>query len=147
MTIFQFAGVLLGGYLGDKFEKRRLSSICMLMHASGLLFLTYATGAAALVMFAILHGLAWGVRGPFMQAIRADYFGRNAIGMILGISAIVASLGQVTGPMLAGLLGDATGNYRLGFSVLALIAAAGSIAFWMAKRPELPGHVPLPLAR
>ena len=25
----------------------------------------------------VLHGTAWGLRGPFMQAIRADYFGRT----------------------------------------------------------------------
>jgi len=27
------------------------------------------------VVFAVLHGLAWGVRGPLMAARRADYFG------------------------------------------------------------------------
>ena len=38
-----------------------------------------------------------GCAGPFMQAIRADYFGRSAIGMILGLSVIMISLGQVAG--------------------------------------------------
>ena len=39
----------------------------------------------AVAGFVVLHGVAWGVRGPFMQAMRADYFGRNAIGMIMGL--------------------------------------------------------------
>lgn len=138
MTLFQVIGVLLGGYLGDKFEKRRVASICMLMHAGGLLMLTYATGAVMLVVFAVAHGLAWGIRGPFMQAIRADYFGRRSIGMILGLSAMLVAAGQITGPLLAGVMGDATGNYRMGFTVLALIAASGSIVFWMARKPALP---------
>lgn len=138
MTLFQVIGVLLGGYLGDKFEKRRVASICMLMHAGGLLMLTYATGAAMLVVFAVAHGLAWGIRGPFMQAIRADYFGRRSIGMILGLSAMLVAAGQITGPLLAGVMGDATGNYRMGFTVLALIAASGSVVFWMARKPPLP---------
>ena len=56
----------------------------------GLLLLTYAMNTAMLVGYAVLHGAAWGLRGPFMQAIRADYFGRSAIGMILGLAPLYA---------------------------------------------------------
>jgi MFS family permease len=73
-----------------------------------------------------------------MQAIRADYFGRKSIGMILGLSALLTAVGQVAGPLLAGIMGDATGNYLLGFTVLALIAGAGSALFWFAKPPSMP---------
>ncbi len=141
MTAFQVIGVLSGGYLGDKFEKRKVAAICMLMHAAGLISLTFATGAPALVVFSVLHGLAWGIRGPFMQAIRADYFGRAYIGMILGISGMLAAVGQITGPLLAGVLGDATGNYQLGFTVLACIAVGGSSLFWFARKPPLPARL------
>jgi len=37
-----------------------------------------------IAVYTILHGTAWGLRGSLMHAIPADYFGRNAIGMILG---------------------------------------------------------------
>jgi sugar phosphate permease len=138
MTAFQVVGVLIGGWLGDKLRKNRMSAVCMLMHMTGLLMLTYAGGPAMLIGFAVLHGLAWGVRGPFMQAIRADYFGRKSIGMILGLSALLTAVGQVAGPLLAGIMGDATGNYLLGFTVLALISGAGSALFWFAKPPPMP---------
>jgi MFS family permease len=70
-----------------------------------------------------------------MQAIRADYFGRNAIGMILGLSFMVIVIGQIGGPMIAGILADMTGNYRAGFTTLALLAGMGSAFFLLAKRP------------
>ena len=73
-----------------------------------------------------------------MQALRADYFGRNAIGMILGLSAMIIALGQVAGPLVAGFFADLTGNYRLGFTVLAVTACAGSVLFLLAKPPQLP---------
>jgi MFS family permease len=73
-----------------------------------------------------------------MQALRADYFGRNAIGMIMGLSAVIVALGQIAGPLVAGTLADLTGNYRLGFTVLALIAGTGSVLFLMARPPEQP---------
>ena len=139
-TIAQLGGVALGAWIGDRYNKRLLSAGCMLGHAAGLLCLTYATGPAMIVAYAVLHGTAWGLRGPFMQAIRADYFGRSAIGMILGLSLMIIIIGQVGGPMVAGMLADLTGNYRLGFTVLAMLAALGSLFFVFAKRPARPNH-------
>jgi len=138
MTACQVAGVLIGGAVGDRYSKRWMCAVCMLMHAAGLLVLTFATGPLMLTAFAVLHGLAWGVRGPFMQAIRADYFGRRSIGMILGLSSVIIAIGQIGGPMVAGMLGDATGNYRAGFTVLAALAGAGSLLFVFARRPAQP---------
>ncbi|MGE0310303.1 MAG: MFS transporter [Lautropia sp.] len=138
MTLSQVVGVLLGSVIGDRFDKRRVAACCMLSHAAGLLLLTFASGAAMLVGFAVLHGTAWGLRGPFMQAIRADFFGRRSIGMILGLSAIVTALGQIFGPMIAGATADLTGDYRTGFSLIAAVAAGGSLLFLLARRPLLP---------
>jgi len=135
MTVAQAGGVTLGWAIGDRFDKRRVAAACMLMHAAGLLMLTFAQNSTQLVAFALLHGVAWGQRGPFMQAIRADYFGRSAIGMILGISAAFIAIGQIAGPMVAGGLADLTGDYRVGFTLLAVVAAGGSVAFLKAKRP------------
>ena len=73
-----------------------------------------------------------------MQALRADYFGRSAIGMILGLSFMIIVIGQVGGPMIAGIFADLTGNYRTGFTILALLAGLGSLFFVLAKRPRLP---------
>jgi len=135
MTMAQACGVLLGAAMGDRWDKRRVAAFCMLAHMIGLLALTWAVHPVMLGAFAIFHGVAWGLRGPFMQALRADYFGLQAIGMILGLSAIIISLGQVAGPMLAGVFADATGNYRAGFTVLALVAGSGSLLFLMARKP------------
>jgi len=110
----------------------------MLMHMTGLLLLTYAVTPPMVMAFAVLHGAAWGLRGPFMQALRADYFGRSAIGMILGLSLMIVVVGQIGGPMIAGILADHTGNYRVGFTILALLAGLGSLFFVLAKKPERP---------
>jgi len=139
-TVAQLGGVGVGAWIGDRLNKRMISAACMLGHMSGLLFLTYASNAAMVAAYALLHGAAWGLRGPMMQAIRADYFGRSAIGMILGLSFMIMLVGQVGGPMIAGILADMTGNYRAGFTTLALLAGLGSIFFLMARRPERPAR-------
>jgi sugar phosphate permease len=136
VTVGQFGGVMLGWVIGDRFQKRLVCAACMLMHAAGLLMLTYATGLVVLVISALVHGIAWGLRGPFMQAIRADYFGRSSIGMIIGLSSMIMVIGQIGGPILAGAFADWTGNYRAGFTILAVLAGIGSLFFLMAKPPK-----------
>jgi MFS family permease len=135
VTVGQFIGVMLGWAIGDRYQKRLVAAACMLMHAAGLLMLTYATGPVVLVVAALVHGTAWGLRGPFMQAIRADYFGRHSIGMIIGLSSMIIVIGQIGGPILAGAFADWTGNYRMGFTILAVLAGLGSLFFLMAKPP------------
>ena len=135
VTLSQVAGVLVGGVIGDRFDKRRIAALCMLMHGTALAILAYANGTSMLVLFALMHGSAWGLRGPLMQALRADYFGRRAIGMILGISSMIVVIGQMGGPVVAALLADLTGNYRAGFTLLALTAGFGSMFFLLARRP------------
>ncbi len=138
MTIAQIGGVLFGIWIGDRFVKRRVAALAMVGHFLGLLMLTYASGFTMLVAFAVLHGAAWGVRGPFMQAMRADYFGRRSIGMILGVSAVVVAIGQVAGPLVAGVFVDLMGDYQLGFTVLALVSLGGAWAFIAAVQPVHP---------
>jgi PGF-CTERM protein len=40
------------------------------------------------------------------------------------------------GPLVAGILADRTGSYVPGFSVLAALAALGSVFFLLARRPR-----------
>jgi MFS family permease len=136
VTVGQFGGVMMGWVIGEKFEKRLVAAACMLMHAGGMLMLTYAAGPVILAVAALVHGIAWGLRGPFMQAIRADYFGRRSIGMIMGLSAMITVFGQIGGPVIAGAFADYTGNYRTGFTILAVLAGLGSLFFLLAKKPE-----------
>ena len=136
MTVAQAGGVLFGAAVGDRWDKRLIAAGCMLAHMVGLLLLTFAVNPAMLAGFALLHGAAWGLRGPLMQAIRADYFGLQAIGMIMGLSAFIISIGQIAGPMVAGAFADLTGHYRWGFTLLALVAGSGSVLFFLARRPK-----------
>ena len=134
-TAGQFVGVVCGWVIPERIEKRKVTAFTMLLHAAGLLLLTYATGPVILVLSALVHGMGWGLRGPFISAMRADYFGRNSIGMILGLSSMIMVIGQIGGPLIAGVFADWLGNYRVGFTIIAALAAVGSLFFWMAKRP------------
>ena len=138
MTLFQLLGTLTGGYIGDHSNKRVLAVGCMGMHAGAILLLAHAANVEMVLAFAVVHGLAWGWRGPQMAAIRADYFGRSHFGKILGVSNLVIIIGTISGPLIAGYVYDQTGSYKTGFDILAGLSAAGSVFFILAKKPALP---------
>jgi MFS family permease len=141
MTMVQFVGTLTGGPLGDRFNKRRLVIVCMGMHVAGILLLAHAANVYMIVAFTVLHGLAWGWRGPQMAAMRADYFGRANFGKILGVSNMIIIIGTISGPIIAGIVYDQTQSYRMGFDILAGIAAAGTVFFVLATKPKLPARL------
>ena len=136
LTGFQLIGQLLGGFLGDRFNKRLICVVCMFGHAMGLVLLAYASSIWMVVGCTVLHGLAWGIRGPLMVAMRADYFGPSSFGTIMGFSSLIVMLGMSCGPIYAGYLADTYGNYQLAFSTLALAAVAGALCFALARPPE-----------
>jgi MFS family permease len=135
LTVMQATGQFSGGWLGDRFSKRRICAACMLGHATALMVLALASAYWMVLLFAVVHGLSWGMRGPLMAAIRADYFGSASFGTITGVSSMIVMFGMILGPLVAGVLADRTGSYVPGFSVLAALAAAGSVAFVRARRP------------
>jgi len=135
LTVMQMTGQLSGGSVGDRWSKRLMCTVCMAGHAAALLFLAVANAFWMVLAFAVLHGLAWGVRGPLMAAIRADYFGSAAFGMISGVSSTIVMLGMIAGPLIAGILADRTGSYAAGFTLLAGLAAVGSVFFVLATPP------------
>ena len=142
MTVMQMIGLPIGGFLGDRFEKRKIAVFAMFGHAVALITLAYATNLSMVIFFAVVHGLAWGMRGPLMQAMRADYFGRRAFAKVMGFSSMIVMLGMTSGPLVAGILADRYGNYRLGFTIIGIAAALGSIFFIFATKPKPPTTQP-----
>lgn len=138
LTAMQVVGQALTGVVGDRWSKRGIVVVCMGMHAVAIILLAFANSTLMVGAFAVLHGVAWGARGPLMSAIRADFFGGANFGTIMGTSSLIASIGTTIGPLIAGILADMTGSYEIGFTVLAVMAGLGSLFFVFAKQPQFP---------
>ncbi len=144
LTASMIVGLIGGGGIGDRFNKRTLIVGCMAGHTGGLLLLAYASDLWMVALFAILHGMAWGTRAPVLQSIRADYFGRAAFGTITGLSTFISLLGMMLGPIIAGVLADETGSYEVGFTALAIVAGIGAVFFFLAHPPHPPADQTAP---
>ena len=139
LNVMMIVCQVTGGYVGDRFNKLAVAAMCMLVHSTALLILANATGPVMAYLAAALHGVAWGLRGPQMTAVRAEFFGRSAFGTIMGFSNLIIMTGMVAGPLIAGILEDIRGDYTMAFTILAVMTALGSGFFAFTRRPTPPG--------
>ncbi len=144
LMVMTIVGQLGGGFLGDKINKKVLLVSCMLGHTAGLLSLAFATSSIHLIAFGVLHGLAWGARGPLMQSLRADYFGRSSFATIMGFSSAIVTVGMIISPIFAGWMADIQdGSYTMAFTILAILTGLGSFFFYFANKPERKPRTPI----
>ena len=138
ITAAQIFGLVSGGFLGDRMDKRLIAAACMVGHTVALMGIAFAGSVWLVYFFSVIHGLSWGARGPLMGAIRADYFGVKAIGTIMGLSSLIVTVGNVFGPVFAGWMRDVQGDYQMGFVILAAMTGVGTVFFLASKRPSRP---------
>ncbi len=138
LLMTQLVGQVAGGWLGDRYSKQRLVTLAMGGHLVGMVLFTFAAAPWMIWAFVPFHGLAWGIRGPLLQAIRADYFGTSSFGRIMGWSSMIMMLGTMSGPIVVGILRDSTGSYTAGFTVVTIGASLAIGFFLLASRPPVP---------
>jgi MFS family permease len=138
LVVVVMCGQLLGGWIGDRVNKRLIIFGAMWVHAVAMAVFAYAETSTGAVVFALLHGAAWGVRGTLINSIRADYFGRASYATISGFSSLLIMIGMTSGPMFSGIVYDLTGSYRGAFLTLAGLACVASVAALLARPPVPP---------
>ena len=122
-------GRLSFGWLGDKFDKKRITALGFVLTALGLIFFGYlaTAGTWVLVPSLILIGIGYGGPVPMMPALLREYFGRVRLGILLGLVMGTAVLGAMIGPPLAGWVFDKFGSYQGAWFAFAGLILAGMV--------------------
>ena len=129
-------GRLSFGMLADRFDKKGLLSLALILHALAVLCLFRVHGFGALPAFVIVFGLALGGGAVVVPLLIGEYFGLRAFGKILGVITISATLGAATGPVLTGRIFDVTGSYDLAFTLHIVAFSAAGVAVYFLRRPK-----------
>jgi len=121
-TVLSLSGRLGFGWLADLRDKRLVLAAAFLLQAVGILIFAFVTAWWQLVVFLVLYPAGYGGMIPVRPALQAEYFGRRALGSIMGLTFFITSLGNVLGPVFVGWMYDVMESYRLAFVIT---AAAG----------------------
>lgn len=132
------AGGILGGEIRDRYPLRYALPICLLFTSVGIVWLIFVENEWMAYVFAVWHGMAFGVQLPLNQVSFPDYFGRWSIGAIRGITAPVQFGLNAGGPFVAGVVFDARGSYDLIFAVFVGLLLVGTVLIFLAQPPTPP---------
>ena len=128
-------GSVLWGWVLEKIEARHAYSIVfMILGVSTIYLLTVDSTAEALVAAALIGSVSSG-SNVIISIMYANYYGRDSLGRIRGVSETGVLMGQAAGPLLAGILFDNRGSYSLVFILFGGIALACSLVVLTAKPP------------
>lgn len=125
-TIFTLGMGLAGipaGYLADRFGRKRIVLISLLMFSISCALQATAVGTADMALWRILSGVGEGMQVAALFAAVGAYFNRHR-GFALGSISAAFGLGGFTGPLLGGAILSATGDWR---SPLVIFGAIGII--------------------
>ena len=87
-------------------------------------------------------GIGFGVGGLHLliRLVWADYYGRQNLGTIRGLTMSVQVGGQALGPVIAGFMFDYFDSYRIPFTFFAVAVFLAGLMAVAAKPPEAPGR-------
>ena len=112
--LFNVAGSLLAGVLGQHFRKKYLLSLIYAARAVVILaFVMLPLSAASAYVFAAVIGVLWLSTVPLTTGLVGQIFGVRYLGTIGGLVFLSHQLGSFAGVWLGGYLFDATGSYDL----------------------------------
>ena len=134
-----FAGNLLAGWLVDRVNPQRMAWMLMLAPFASALLMLYGHGYAAMLVAALILGLASGSDGSLSAFLIRHYFGARLFGQASGTQMTLMAIGGGTVPWLSGLMRDRTGDYQLSLTCAAVAFGCAIVAGWLL--PER-GHEP-----
>ena len=139
---FMGAGSLFWGWIAERFPVRYvLAADAVAVAVPAALFLIMDTTAEALI-YSSLFGFGVGGMLSVPPVAYADYYGRQSLGVIRGITEPFTSLEQAVGAVLSGIVFDLTNSYAWALIAFAVLGGLTAVVILFARPPARPS-VPL----
>jgi MFS family permease len=132
-AVFTGVGSIFWGWVVDKVPVRHTYAGVALMMAVALVLFPIADTTAEALIVASIFGMAVGGILVVPVVAYANYFGRQSLSAIRGVTEPFVSLGQAIGAVFSGIIYDVTGSYKDAFLILGILGFA-TIAMLLATR-------------
>jgi sugar phosphate permease len=131
-------GRLFLGSIADRSDKRFLAMVCFIIQAGAVLSMAYFRSVGVLYLGTLAFGLTMGGIVMLQPLLIGECFGLVSFGMITGLAGLFSSSGAAFGPFIAGLIYDATRDYRIAFTIFAAASLLAMVAVFFARPPVRP---------
>jgi MFS family permease len=137
--LFNLAGSLIWGWLGNRHLKKDMLALLYALRALAfVMFLALPLSAASVLLFAAALGFLWLGTVPLTSGLVGYMFGPTHMSMLWGIVFFSHQLGSFLGGWGAGRLYDIQGNYDLMWWISIGVGIAAAIIHWAIREQPVP---------
>jgi sugar phosphate permease len=127
------ARLIVGQLIADRADKRLMTVVLFVGHATAVLLYTAASGPLAIYAVALLFGVTIGNVYMMMSLLTAEIFGILSFGTVYGVISLGGQLGSGAGLIFIGWAHDITDGYTVPFVVLAGLNLVAAIIITFAR--------------
>ena len=138
VSLFAFSSIfaMLGiGWIGDRWNKSLLCSLCIIPSIVAMAGLTFTHAALFIYFFPVAFAITMGV-APLGWSMIGDFFGRRSYATLRGIMGISYGTATFISPIYGGWVYDTTGSYRLVLITFSSILLVVAFFFAILRRPS-----------
>ena len=129
-----------GGFLfplfTTRFSARIMATLSSLFMTIGVIIMIQADTFYLGVISALVFGNGLGGMSTLINVLWADYYGRESLGVIRGVSLPVQTGGQAIGPIASGVLYDLTGDYFISLIYFLVVISLATVFVFVSKPPK-----------
>jgi MFS family permease len=139
VSITAFASIcgrLVLGTFVDRLDKRYVAAACFLLQGAAVLTLAHDHHAVTLYLGTFIFGLTMGSILMTQSLLIGECFGLASFATVAGFTGLFTMSGSAFGPTVAGVTYDATGSYRMAFTIFAALSMIAMIVVFFARPPQ-----------
>jgi MFS transporter, OFA family, oxalate/formate antiporter len=144
LAIFNAGGRLIAGVLSDYIGRMKTILLVFISQTIIMLLFSQFSTVSAFILGSAVVGFSYGACLSVFPSTCADHWGTKNLGLNYGILFTAWGVGGVFGPILAGKVADATGNYNTAYIISAALLIFAAILTFFTKAPA-PATVAVPV--
>jgi len=147
LGLFAFISIPLAiglGWMGDRWNKARLSSLCILPIIVAMMGMIFFQGEGILYFFPIAFAFTMAT-ASLNWALIGDFFGRGSYATLRGIMGIGYGTATFLSPIYAGWIFDRTESYNIVLLTFSIIMALAAFFFTVLSPPQSPPAKKMPV--
>jgi MFS family permease len=136
IALTRLSVVLIAGQIADRVPPRYIQVGSMTWLLITMIVLQVADSVGEVLIYGALAGITMAFQFMVSGVIWPDYYGRNHLGSIRGVTMMAGVIGSALGPLPYGYAYDVFGGYTEALTLSMIFPLLGMIAAIMAKKPK-----------
>ncbi|MDI6816769.1 MAG: OFA family MFS transporter [Actinomycetota bacterium] len=136
LAIANASGRVIAGFFSDLIGRVRTMRLVFFYQALCMLVFPELGTVTFLVLGSIFVGFNYGALLALFPSTTGDYFGTKNLGVNYGLIFTAWGFGGVFGPVMAGMIRDATGSFSLAFQISAALCLVAALVSFVTKAPK-----------